>query len=306
MYIFSNEEDEKIAESSKIEVDSIWRGYNITPMFELLKGLNLSDVVNNYCDTKRGIYLKKEGVDLGINKAMLQGGVIHTLIERIFTIVRKNGFKVNPELIDYLSELKSDDILIEIIWDGRRLQELKNISDDEDDYLNSVNEIKEVLTQLIDVEIGRINKINDYSNNINLLDLEKYVDASIFYLGRGKIDLLANYKNKIGICDLKTGYPFGDNLYAKYQIALYSMMMENEYKVDINWGVVIFPFEKIWGVKRIREEPYKLIFSIDENIRQGVIKELGKINELLAKDELPPMCNKNCSSKDICEKGVII
>lgn len=84
------------------------------------------------------------------------------------------------------------------------------------------------------------------------------------------------------------------------------MMMENEYRVDINWGVVIFPFEKILGVKRIREEPYKLIFSIDENIRQGVIKELGKISELLAKDELPPICDKDCFSKDICEKGVII
>lgn len=196
MYIFSNEEAEEIAESSKIEVDPIWRGYNITPMFELLKGLNLSDVVNNYCDTKRGIYLKKKGVDFGINKAMLQGGVIHTLIERIFTIVRKNSFKVNSELIDYLSELKSDDRLIEIIWDGRRLQELKNISDDEYDYLNSLNEIKETLTQLIDVEIGRINNINDYPSNINLLDLEKYVDANIFYLGRGKIDLIANYKKQ--------------------------------------------------------------------------------------------------------------
>jgi len=212
---------------------------------------------------------------------------------------------VSSELINRLNDLKSDDRLVEIIWDGGRLQELKNISDDEEDYLNSLNEIKEILNQLIDVEIGRINSINDYSRDIDLLDLEKYVDASIFYLGKGKIDLLANYHNKIGICDLKTGYPFGDNLDAKYQIALYSMMIENEYKVDINWGVVIFPFEKIGGVKRIREEPYKPIFSIDDTIRQGVIKELSEINELLAKDDLPPICNKYCFSKDICRNGVI-
>ena len=304
MYLFSNEEVEEIAKSLEIDVNPNLRGYRLSPMFESLEGLNVSDVIDSYCDTKRRIYLKKKGIDFGINKAMLQGGAIHSLIERIFTIVKNKGFNVSSELINQLNNLKSDDRLIEIIWNGGRLQQLRSISENEEDYLNSLNEIKEILNQLIDVEIERINRIDDYSSDIELLDLEKYVDARIFYLGTGKIDLLAGYHNEIGICDLKTGYPIGDNLDAKYQITLYSMMMESEYKVDVNWGAIIFPFERIGGVKRIREEPYKHIFSIDDTIRQGVIKELNEINDLLAKDELPPMCNKYCSSKDICRKGV--
>jgi len=304
MYLFSNKEAEEIAKSSEIDVNPNLRGYSLAPMFESLKGLNISDVVDSYCDTKRRIYLKKKGVDFGINKAMIQGGAIHTLVERIFKIVIKSGFNVSSELINELKSLKSDDILVEIIWNGGRLQQLRNISDNEEDYLNSLNGIKDILNQLIDFEIERINRFNDYSSDVELLDLEKYVDASIFNLGTGKIDLLARYHNKIGICDLKTGYPVGDNLDAKYQIALYSMMMENEYKVDINWGAVIFPFEKIGRIKRVRDEPYKDIFPIGDTIRQGVIMELNKINDLLERDDLPPICNKYCTSKDICRMGV--
>ena len=94
-------------------------------MFEALEGLNVSEVLDNYCDTKRRIYLKKRGVDFGINKPMLEGGAVHSLIERLFHIVIENEFKVDSELIVQIRGLKSDDRLIEIIWDGGKLQQLR-------------------------------------------------------------------------------------------------------------------------------------------------------------------------------------
>jgi len=57
MYIFLNEEVEEIAKSSEIDVNPSLRGYSLIPMFESLEGLNISDVVDGYCDTKRRIYL---------------------------------------------------------------------------------------------------------------------------------------------------------------------------------------------------------------------------------------------------------
>ena len=241
MYLFNNSEECEVERVSEVEISSTLRGYNLNPRFELLSGLSVSEVADLYCNTMRRIYLKKNGVDFGVSVPMIRGGAVHSLIEKIFKLLIEDDFEASEDLIKLIEQLKSDDWLQEIIWSGGKLQQLFEIAGNETEYQNSIDQIKKKLIAIIEMELKRIESINSYSNKVQLLDLEKYVDGSIFHLGNGRIDLILGYKNSIGVCDLKSSYSYGDNLSAKFQIALYSMMMECEHKVDVNWGVIVFP-----------------------------------------------------------------
>lgn len=304
MYLFNNSEECEVERVSEVEISSTLRGYNLNPRFELLSGLSVSEVADLYCNTMRRIYLKKNGVDFGVSVPMIRGGAVHSLIEKIFKLLIEDDFEASEDLIKLIEQLKSDDWLQEIIWSGGKLQQLFEIAGNETEYQNSIDQIKKKLIAIIEMELKRIESINSYSNKVQLLDLEKYVDGSIFHLGNGRIDLILGYKNSIGVCDLKSSYSYGDNLSAKFQIALYSMMMECEHKVDVNWGVIVFPYERVNRNNYLMKHPKKIIIPINDTLRENTLDFLRNVVRILGNDEIPRICNKFCLSKELCQEGL--
>lgn len=307
MYLFTESEKQDIFSLSNISIDSTLRGYKVQSNFGNLQGLNISNVVESFCETGRKLFLLRKGVDFGPSVVMINGGAIHTLIEKIFKKYISEKISNKDDLLAFFNELKDEKRLMEIIWIGDGLFKLKEATIDKEEYNRTLWSIKQTLKDITQIEIRRFVNIEDYSSDIKIIELEDFIDGSSFDLGHGKVDAVLKYGDNIGICDLKSGAPYRDNISAKFQVTLYAMMMEAQFNVDVNWGAIVFPFEKINKKKVLLDNPFKDIFSIDIEIRERTLKHLSKMDNIIQSDELPPMCRwqcNYCNAKEICERGL--
>jgi len=304
MYLFQQPEINTIAQYAFTNIDPEMRGYSISPSFDSFPGMSASQITNMYCPTGRKLFLEKSLVDFGKNIHLVKGGAIHSLIERIFRSFSRNEWN-NDEFIDYLKSLKSEEVLHEILWEGERLDDLHAISGSEEKYSQDLNMLFSELRRIIDLEINRFRNI-DNGGVISIVDIEKYVSVYLFYLNKGKIDTLLTFDEKIGVCDLKTGNPYKENTQHKYQVALYAMLFERDYHIDINWGVLVFPYKKIMRRKTLLDKPYQQIFPIGDSLRNDLLSHLGFAHGVLSAKQIPEMCSstKVCFSREICLKGI--
>lgn len=302
MYIFSTEDERCITELIPPKDDNL-RGYNISSIstdFENLRGLNVSTVTDTFCETFRKAYLVKRGTDFGSSKPMIIGGAVHSLVYKIFNIKIKNSSNTTTLMRD-IAGLLDKDRLIEIIWGGSRLQELYNLSEDGEDYQHSLDELLQTLRDITKIEIERLKESSKYSHDVKIFDLERYVDGSVFNLNKGKVDLIAGLGNSRGICDLKTGTPYRDNIGPKLQITLYAIMLENELKINFDWGCIIFPYDKVNWQKTLLNKPIKMFFPISDDLRRKILERLETLDIILASDNPPESCRKRCNSMEICK-----
>lgn len=307
MYLFTLEEEKEIEQCIKISNDFIPRGYRNQLNFRNLRGLNITNIVDTFCETGRKLFLLRKGIDFGPSIDMVRGSAIHTLIEKVFKNFLSDEISSRDDLLIFINKLKDDSRLMEIIWEGDGLFKLKEAINDKEGYQRTLEELKQTLGNIIQIEIMRLLNNGAYSKDVRILELEDYIDGQSFKLGHGKVDAVLNWKDKIGICDLKSSAPYGGNDSAKYQITLYAMMMEAEHNIEVNWGAIVFPYEKINKKKVLSNNPIKVIFSIDEEIRKRTLKHVGNMNAIVQSDELPPMCRwqcNYCNAREICERGL--
>ena len=303
MYLFSADETNSIAQVMYESVDSELRGWNQRKYYTKLCDLNISNIVNSYCLTNRKIYQLSRGVYYGQSEAMIVGSAIHSIVEKIYEKVLEGSDK-SKELLQELADFKDDKFLMYLIRNGDKLQALRDLSASNSKYEEKLTEIKELLRNIVDFEIERL-KNHDLISEVVILDLEKYVNGNSFSIGSGKIDVVFNYKNSIGIGDLKSGKPWKDNYDAKLQITIYAMLLETEIKKNVDWGVIIFPFEYDGEGRSLSVQPFKIIFPISSKLRKEALLRFDKIEKLLCEGKEPQICIK-CRSQSLCLKEVNI
>lgn len=301
MYLFSKYEIELIKCASSINVPLELRGWELKKDYTKLNGVSISNIVSTYCNTNRKIYQLNKGIDYGQSEAMIFGSAVHSIVEKIYEKKLLHSDDTD-ELQLSLTKLKEDNVLTFLIWNGDKLQVLHDLSSNDKEYEMKLDRIKKTMMSIIDYEIERIINPN-LSDEVQILDLERYVNGSSLSIGTGKIDVVFRYKDSIGIGDLKTGKPWKDNHDYKVQIAVYAMLLEAEIKRKIDWGVVIFPFEFNDGNRNLRDIPLKDVFPISSELRMEVIERFDIIEELLLSEHPPQICNK-CKTRSICSQVV--
>lgn len=300
MYLFPEKEAELISRIVNQDSPTV-RGWDLNIQFKNLLNLNISNIMSNFCRTDRKIFQLFKGVEYGSSSAMIMGATIHSIVEKIYE--RVNFERAAPNLnSDSLLGLKDENKLEEIIWAGGKLQELRNLSKSDGEYERTLSNLRNTMGDIVDFEISRFSD-SGFSNEVELVDLERYVSG--FHLGtrNGKIDAIFRYRGKLGIGDLKTGKPWNENIDAKLQIAIYALLLESEIKLGIDWGVVVFPFEVNNGRKCIREEPLKDIFEIDDELRLKALQRLRNIDDMLH-SEIPPEVCFMCNTRTLCSKEI--
>ncbi len=262
--------------------------------------MNISNIVNTYCTTNRKIYQLSRGVDYGQSEAMILGSAVHSVIEKIYEKAKLR--LLNPiDFQESLGGLKDDKYLTYLIWNGDKLQALFDLSSNEEEYESRLSEIIELMKEIVDFEIKRLED-QKLSREILILDLEKYVNGFPLSIGTGKIDVVFRYEESIGVGDLKTGKIWGDNHDSKIQITIYAMLLESELKRNVDWGAVIFPFDYVNGTRTLRREPLKVIFPITTELREEALERLDEIEKLLCDGAAPKLCYR-CRTQTICQMG---
>lgn len=274
------------------------RGWFFDRKFKNLKGVNISSISNTFCKTSRRTYQLFRGVDFGTSKEMAFGAAIHSVVEHAFSEIIKSSQSGNSALVG-LSRLKHEEKLTEMLFKENQLQLISDLSSSENEYSATLSNTISQMRDIVSLEIERYESLKD-ENKLRIADLERYVSGEPFNLGTGKIDAILIHENAIGIADLKTGRPWKDNVDAKIQITIYSLMLEKETGRDVNWGLIVFPFKRDESGKRmIRDTPLKIFFSINDGLRNQAINRLVEVDELL-ESGLPPKICSLCRSEDLC------
>jgi len=296
MYLFSKEEIQKIKELI-VDISPSLRGWNLTYKFSKLKPLNIAVIANTYCDTDRKIYQIYKGVDYGTSEAMITGAVIHSLVEEIFNSCELE-LESKSSVLDTVAQLKDENSMEQLIWNGGKLQQLRLLCSSDEEYDSKIKDLKTTMKDVVDFEAARLTN-PEINNKIWILDIEKSVSGFSLNMGNGKIDVVLRNEGNIGIGDLKTGRPWGDNRDAKIQMTIYALLLESEAKNEVNWGAVIFPFDFGYGSKFLRKTPLKDIFGIDDEVRMDALQRLSDVEKLLSSDKLPELCGR-CRTKELC------
>lgn len=296
MYFFSNQEEASITNELSHISDSL-RGWNLKKRYDRLKVLNISNLSSTFCVTDRKIYQIYKGINFGSSVDMIIGSSIHSIVEKIFESV----FFVNHSnsgLDAFLDKIKDGKMLEQFIWNGGRLQELRNLCADESEFQMKLEDIKKAMRDIVDLEEKRLGDPS-LKSRVAIADLERYVSGDSMNISTGKIDAIFKFNGKIGLGDLKTGRPWKDNRDAKLQITIYALLLEAEIKKKIDWGVVIFPYDTLNSTKKLRVTPLKDIFGIGDELRSAALTRLQSVNEMLVREDTPEICYR-CRTRDIC------
>ena len=296
MYLFSNEEEDSITSELSQISDSL-RGWNLKKRYDRLKALNISNLSSTFCITDRKLYQIYKGINFGTSVDMIIGSSIHSIVEKIFESVlfANNG---NFGIDAFLDKIKDEKMLEQFIWNGGRLQELRNLSADEREFQTKLENMKTAMRNIVDLEMTRVGD-SSLNSRAKILDLERYVSGESMQISNGKIDAILTFNEKIGLGDLKTGRPWKDNKDAKLQITIYALLLEAEIKREIDWGVVIFPYDTLNGTKKLRVTPLKDVFGIGDELRSEALTRLQSVNEMLHRENPPEVCYR-CRTRDIC------
>jgi CRISPR/Cas system-associated exonuclease Cas4 (RecB family) len=296
MYFFSNQEEASITNELSHISDSL-RGWNLKKRYDRLKVLNISNLSSTFCVTDRKIYQIYKGINFGSSVDMIIGSSIHSIVEKIFESV----FFVNHSnsgLDAFLDKIKDGKMLEQFIWNGGRLQELRNLCADESEFQMKLEDIKKAMRDIVDLEEKRLGDPS-LKSRVAIADLERYVSGDSMNISTGKIDAIFKFNGKIGLGDLKTGRPWKDNRDAKLQITIYALLLEAEIKKKIDWGVVIFPYDTLNSTKKLRVTPLKDIFGIGDELRSAALTRPQSVNEMLVREDTPEICYR-CRTRDIC------
>ena len=296
MYFFSKEEENSITNELSEISDSL-RGWNLKKRYDRLKALNISNLSSTFCVTDRKLYQIYKGINFGASVDMIIGSSIHSIVEKIFesAFFLNNG---NSGIDAFLDKIKDSKMLEQLIWNGGRLQELRNLCADEIDFQTKLEDMKTAMRDIVDLEKTRLGD-SSLNSRVKIADLERYVSGESLNISNGKIDAIFTFDEKIGLGDLKTGRPWKDNKDAKIQIAIYALLLEAEIKREIDWGVVIFPYDTLNLTKKLRVTPLKDIFGIGDELRSEALTRLQSVNEMLDGGNSPEICYR-CRTRDIC------
>lgn len=288
MYIFTKRETAEISKKLPPEA-KVTRGWEYINEYSNLNEIPISNIVNTFCKTDRRAYLLSRGNDLGKSKDMLFGMTIHTVVENLFTHLMKESLFIPTRIIDYINHISSEEKVMELIWGGTRLQNLKDLCVNEREYEEALGTLKKSVYNLLQLERNRLIS-REVDSDIELVDIERYVSGNAYNLPNGKVDAIVSYRNKLGVCDLKTGNSYKDNFDSKLQVTAYSLMLEYETGLDIDWGAIVFPYQKINGKRILRSEPFRDIFPIDQNLRNSLFSRLKYLDAIVERSEAPGIC----------------
>ncbi|MCL5783587.1 MAG: CRISPR-associated protein Cas4 [Candidatus Thermoplasmatota archaeon] len=290
MYIFTKKELAEI--STKVLPDTkVTRGWDGINECKNLNDIPISNIANTFCKSDRRVFLLSRGMDFGKSKDMLFGMTIHTVVEDLFTHIMKESLFTPARIVDYIDHISSEEKVMELIWGGTRLQTLKDLCANEREYEGTLEYLKRSVNDLLDLERDRLTS-KDLNFEVELVDIERYVSGNAYNLSNGKADAIVSYGHKLGICDLKTSNPFKDNFDSKLQVTAYGLMLEYETGFDVDWGVIVFPYQKIYEKKTLRSEPFKDIFPIDQNMRNSLFSRLKYLDALVENSQAPRMCDR--------------
>lgn len=300
MYLFSEKEVRKIREALNRTSTTI-RGWTLEKKVGSLKKLNISNIASTYCRTDRKLFQTYYGVSFGTSEAMIRGSAIHSIVERVFSLILTNS-RSAKSLANILSELKSAAKLDQLVWNGSKLQELRNISENVLDYQHRLTDLEASMREIVDLEIKRLSD-PELTNKVKIMDLERFVTGDVLNLGTGKLDVIFKCEKDVGIGDLKTGKSWRDNKDVKIQVALYSMLLEAATRKSVDWGAVIFPFDSINGHKTLKIEPLKEIFGIGDTLRFEALDRLEKVEDILSSSDPPELCSR-CTTLELCSRVI--
>ena len=300
MYLFNYDEADSIKKRVE-DVSPYLRGWTLDKRFNTLRNLNISEITNTFCRTDRKIFQTYKGVNYGTSEAMVIGASIHSVVEEVFDSVVFDAQESRP-IHETLAQLKNSSGIEQQIWIGGKMQGMRNLYSSDAEYVLKLNNLKDILREIIDFEVGRFSDPT-LNGQVKILDLERFVHGLPLAVSYGKIDVVFRYNGMLGIGDLKTGRPWKDNWDAKLQMAVYALLLESEVKREVDWGVAIFPFDSSSSIKSLRKRPLKDIFGIGDELRIQALQRLTDVDNMLSSGAPPEICDR-CSTRDLCSRVI--
>ena len=289
----------KTREAGVVEELRGWRWYEppLQPPYEVK--IPLYEVAGKYCPTSRDLYLKRvENVEVAPNRAMIAGGVYHSIITHMFTEAKRLIYTCGPSNIEGIKEG-----LLQLNSDITALnQQRENLLQEDYDY------IAQRVDMLRDFQYPRlIARISDTISKQPFIQADALAAMAIPVVCEYKLDGTFLGLSGFLSCDaVFAGGPiifdtkFGQKQdFHKLSATGYALVMESLFEFAIDIGCTVY-VDMRGNTPLITRD----LFAIDDELRQWFIDERDDKMQMLY-DEFDPgvaeYCSQYCSYRPFCE-----
>ena len=271
MYFLNDEEKRLLLrrllpQSRERDIAPELRGWNwdkppLSPIYDVKLGVY--EIANNYCPTNRDLYLRRVlGVRTTPNRAMIEGGLLHSLLCKIIIATKRVIYEHGANCLDALRVLNKEDFVdiegkflsqqeqedirarAEQLWDYEHHSILSRVQDvlARQPYIGPDALVAMALPVTVDQRL-----------NGSFLGLSSHLSVDAFVFSEPMV------------VDIKFGKK---QRFHHLTTTGYALVMESLYEYPINVGCIVYP--SFWKGRFAVERDFHLI---DDELRQWFIEE---------------------------------
>lgn len=305
MYFLSEEERKMLyrrllPKSREQGVADELRGWNwyrppLEPIFERV--LALFEVAHRYCPTARDVYLRHVvGVKARPNFAMIQGSVIHSVLQKVLTRSKRLIYEKGVNNIDdiFLELQQVDSSVLDSWKDSLSVEEQEELG--KRVRLVWAYEFSRIMARIQEILAKQPYISEDALATLAVpITMEQKLDGS--FLGLSKhLSTDAIFFAETMIMDLKVGPPLP---FYRQATTGYAMVLEAIHEFPVNVGCLVYLRFREDGRIQVKKD----LHIINDELRQHFIEERDEKMRLVEEEfdpGMPTECWENCAFHYYC------